>query len=65
MPVILSPADDDVWLDPGLTRPAPLQALLTPCDPAPMMAYPVDRRVNTPLENDPALIEPCRRVNQR
>ncbi|WP_338115353.1 SOS response-associated peptidase [Thiocystis minor] len=41
MPVILSPADDEVWLDPGLTRPEPLQALLTPCDPTPLMAYPV------------------------
>ena len=58
MPVILSPSDYRLWLDPGLNRPAPLQALLTPCDPAPLMAYPVDRRVNTPAQDDPALIEP-------
>jgi hypothetical protein len=32
--------------------------LLKPCDPLPMMAYPVDRRVNTPAQDDPALIEP-------
>ena len=58
MPVILSPADEARWLDPGLTRPEPLQALLTPCDPEPMMAYPVSRRVNTPTQDDAALIAP-------
>ena len=60
MPVILSPADYATWLDPTLTRPEPLMALLKPCDPALMTAYAVDRRVNSPTPDDPALIEPLR-----
>ncbi len=56
MPVILSPTDEARWLDPGLTRSEPLQALLTPCDPEPMIAYPVSRRVNTPSQDDAGLI---------
>ncbi|AFL74949.1 SOS response-associated peptidase [Thiocystis violascens] len=58
MPVILTPAAYGVWLDPTRTRPETLTPLLKPCDPAPWFAYPVDRRVNTPSEDGPALIEP-------
>ena len=58
MPVILSPADYAIWLDPTETRPEVLKALLKPCNLAPMTAYPVDRRVNAPTQDDPALIDP-------
>lgn len=58
MPVILSPADSRLWLDPELTSPESLQALLRPCDPAPMIAYPVARRANVPVQNDAALTDP-------
>lgn len=57
MPVILSPADYGVWLDPTQTRAEALTPLLKPCDPEPMMAYPVDRRVNKPSEDDASLLD--------
>lgn len=55
MPVIIAPADYAAWLDPangragGLMRPYPESA---------MEAWPVSRRVNTPREDDAALISP-------
>lgn len=58
MPVILVPTDYSVWLDPTLNQPEPLQALLEPCDPALLCAYPVARRVNAATQEGPALIEP-------
>jgi putative SOS response-associated peptidase YedK len=58
MPVILSPADYACWLDPRLTRPEPLQALLVPAAPGTLTAYPVGRRVNRVSEDDAELIEP-------
>ncbi|WP_295408220.1 hypothetical protein [uncultured Thiocystis sp.] len=39
-------------------RSSPPAELLTPCDPAPLMAYPVDRRVNKPSEDDASLLAP-------
>ena len=58
MPVILSPLEYGVWLDPTLTRVESLTPLLQPCDPALLMAYPVDRRVNKPSEDDASLLDP-------
>lgn len=51
MPVILSPADYDVWLDPGVTDPANLTDLLKPFDARLMRAYPVSSTVNS-VKND-------------
>ncbi len=64
MPVILSPVDYGVWLDPTLTEPEALKPLLQPFDPDLMMAHPVDRRINAPSQDDPALIEPLRAADR-
>lgn len=58
MPVILSPEDLDLWLDPQVTDREPLEALLDPFDPARMIAFPVSTRVNSPANDDPSVIEP-------
>jgi putative SOS response-associated peptidase YedK len=58
MPVILSPEDLDLWLDPHVQDREPLEALLDPFDPARMIAFPVSTRVNSPANDDPSVIEP-------
>jgi putative SOS response-associated peptidase YedK len=58
MPVILRPEDEDAWLDPDETDPAPLLALLRPYPAAAMAAYPVSRAVNSPRHDGPELLEP-------
>jgi putative SOS response-associated peptidase YedK len=56
MPVILSPEDFDVWLEPGVDTEE-LEALLKPYE-GKLEAYPVSRRVGKPSENDDGLIKP-------
>jgi SOS response associated peptidase (SRAP) len=51
MPVILPPADYDLWLDPGITDPARVNDLLKPFDARLMRVYPVSLTVNK-VEND-------------
>jgi putative SOS response-associated peptidase YedK len=51
MPVILSVADYDLWLDPGITNPERVVDCLKPFDARLMKKYPVSTRVNRP-END-------------
>ena len=51
MPAILSPADYDQWLDPGVTNSARVLDLLKPFDARLMRCYPVGGRVNR-VEND-------------
>jgi putative SOS response-associated peptidase YedK len=46
MPVILSPNDDDQWLDPKLTYAAPLQPLLDPYRADEISADPVSTHIN-------------------
>ncbi|HEY5030043.1 MAG TPA: SOS response-associated peptidase [Candidatus Angelobacter sp.] len=46
MPVILQPADYDLWLDPGITDPARVNDLLKPFDARLMRVYPVSLTVN-------------------
>jgi len=58
MPVILSSADCDVWLDPGVQDPQRLQSLLRPYRPEDMVAYPVSTRVNSPANDTPDCIAP-------
>jgi len=53
MPVILDPADYDVWLDPGLKDAAIVSELLKPFDSNSMRYYPVSNRV-TNVQNDDA-----------
>lgn len=59
MPVILDPADYNAWLDPHQHDPAALSELLKRYPAAMMRAYPVSRRVNNPINDDPACIEPA------
>ncbi|MBK1621320.1 hypothetical protein CKO42_23465 [Lamprobacter modestohalophilus] len=62
MPVILDPADYDIWL--GGRRAdreankAMLQALLKPVDPSGWEAYPISRAVNKPIYDGPELLAP-------
>lgn len=59
MPVILSPADFDLWLSPQTYSGAdlePLLALLRPYPAEAMQAYPVSTQVNSPQRDDPDCI---------
>jgi putative SOS response-associated peptidase YedK len=56
MPVILSPEDYRLWLDPTITKAEPLQALLRPYPAEAMEAYPVSARVNSPKNDAPDLL---------
>ena len=51
MPAILQTEDYDLWLDPGVTKPALVANCLKPVDAMLMKKYPVSARVNRP-END-------------
>jgi putative SOS response-associated peptidase YedK len=53
MPVILSPDDYDVWLDPGMTDVQVISEMLKPYDAKSMWCYPVSSRVNH-VDNDDA-----------
>jgi putative SOS response-associated peptidase YedK len=55
MPVILDAADHDAWLD--AQRPGG-EALLRPCPADELEAVPVSTRVNSPRNDDAALLEP-------
>jgi len=58
MPVILSPASYELWLDPAVREPAKLQHLLVPYPAFLMAMHPVSARVNGVRNNDQALIKP-------
>ncbi len=58
MPVILHKADYDLWLEPGEVPAAKLQPLLRGYESSKMTAYEVSRAVNTPMIDEPQLIEP-------
>lgn len=57
MPVILSPDDGELWLDPE-TDPEMLLRLLVPCDPERLKAYDVSTLVNSPKNDIPECIQP-------
>ncbi len=57
MPVILAPGAFDAWLDPD-TPGAQAQALLKPYPSEALAYYRVSPRLNSPANDDPALIEP-------
>lgn len=59
MPVIVSPADYDHWLDPAVQDRRPLEHILRPYPAADMETYAVSRRVNNVREDDAALLEPA------
>lgn len=58
MPVVLPVDAHAVWLDPEAAAPA-LAGLLRPLPAEAMEAFPVSKRVNSPANDDPALIEPA------
>jgi putative SOS response-associated peptidase YedK len=58
MPVILSPHDFDLWLDPKVQKGPELQALLRPFPAEAMTAFPVGLRVNNPRHNDADCVAP-------
>ncbi len=57
MPVIVHPEDYELWLDPDFDEKEPLTTLLKPYPAGLMEAYPVSRRVNSPSNNEPSIIE--------
>jgi putative SOS response-associated peptidase YedK len=57
MPVILSPAQWDRWLDPRVQDVQALRGMLVPYDADPMEAYPVSKRVNSPRNEGAELLE--------
>jgi putative SOS response-associated peptidase YedK len=59
MPVILAPEQYDMWLDPGLRDPGPLQELLAPYPAEGMVASPVSKAVNRASNEGPELLAPA------
>jgi putative SOS response-associated peptidase YedK len=57
MPVILTEAGEDAWLDPG-AKTAELRPLLVPYDAAGMRAQDASTRVNAVRNDDPSLLTP-------
>ena len=58
MPVILSPASYDQWLDPTFQQTESLKALLRPYPSEELTAYPVNTLVNNPRHDAPQCLEP-------
>lgn len=58
MPVILDPADFDLWLDPTVADRERLEELLTPRGGDLLEAYPVSKLVNSPANDVPECIRP-------
>lgn len=56
MPVIVDAKDYDLWLDPAVQKPEPLQQLLRSYRSEAMTAYPVSTQVNNPANNSPEFI---------
>lgn len=58
MPVIAKPADYRRWLDPTITDPDALADILRPYPAGEMTAFPISKRVNSPRNNDAAILQP-------
>ncbi|WP_029010477.1 SOS response-associated peptidase [Azospirillum halopraeferens] len=58
MPVVLDPADADLWLDPA-TDPPEVAALLRPAPDATLTATPVSTRVNSVHNDDAGCLAPA------
>jgi putative SOS response-associated peptidase YedK len=56
MPVVLSEADWDRWIDTAFSDTDKLSELLAPCDPKVLEAWQVSRAVNAPKNQGPELI---------
>ena len=58
MPVVLDAAGREAWLDPA-AESQQLKALLTPAPDGILEAWPVTRRVNSPFNEDPSVVQPA------
>ncbi len=58
MPVVIDPADQDLWLDPSITDPERVAHLLRPSEPALWEATEVVPLVNKVHNQGPGLLEP-------
>jgi putative SOS response-associated peptidase YedK len=58
MPVILRMSTQDAWLDPDLSEPGELKALLQPCPDSWLETVEVSRLVNSTKNNSPELLAP-------
>lgn len=58
MPVIVDACDAEAWLSPSNTDAHALQGLLEPADPSGFRARPVSTLVNSPKNDDPAILDP-------
>jgi putative SOS response-associated peptidase YedK len=58
MPVILPQESHELWLDPTVTLPEVVQALIVPRPESEFLAFEISRRVNNPREDDPSIVEP-------
>jgi putative SOS response-associated peptidase YedK len=56
MPVILSPGDYDLWLDPSVETREPLARLFHPYPSDEMTTTPVSTHVNSPRNDDPQCV---------
>jgi putative SOS response-associated peptidase YedK len=59
MPVVIDPGHWQQWLDPELTDPDGVRALLQPHEPGRFVTLPVSTRVNSVRNNGPELLEPA------
>ena len=58
MPMIVEPERFSAWLDPDVSEPEELRALLVPAAPGRLEAYPVSTAVNNVRNNGHELVEP-------
>lgn len=58
MPVIAQPTDYARWLDPGITDPSAVLDILKSYPAKEMTAFPISKRVNSPKNNGPEILEP-------
>jgi putative SOS response-associated peptidase YedK len=58
MPLLVEPERYASWLDPTVSDPDDLKALLVPAAPGRLEAYPVSTDVNSVRNNGPELVEP-------
>jgi len=58
MPVVFTPKQEEIWLDPSIQNPDQLLPLLQPYPDRDMAAHPVSRQMNVPAFDEPFCIEP-------
>ena len=63
MPVVFTPKQEEIWLDPSVQNPNQLLLLLQPYPDRDMTAHPVSRQMNVPAFDEPSCIEPLEEEN--